>query len=64
MIRKLSRRPVLGLVIGFFITLNLAIGAQAGAAGLQDGLCQDDEGGELVECCTFCLFFCHCSIID
>ena len=50
------------LVISGAILVNLVIAADHASAGFKNGLCSDGEGGA-VACCTYCVFFCECTVI-
>jgi hypothetical protein len=54
--REWTRRNFL---IVLFILANIAIAAPA-AAGWDDDFCQDGE--DVTQCCTGCIFFCSCTL--
>ncbi len=53
------RRLFHGLMCCCLVAINLAIASPA-QADLTDDICWDE--GQPYECCTFCVFFCSCSI--
>jgi len=44
-----------------FLLLNLGMAAPLKAVWLDDAMCETPRGGA-AHCCTFCVFFCRCTL--
>ncbi len=61
--RKGMKARVIGWVLVFvFLLLNIGIGAPLQARWLDDAVCESPGGG-YEHCCSFCVFFCDCTIM-
>lgn len=60
--RKGMKSRVTGWVLVFvFLLLNIGIGRPLKAMWLDDAMCETPMGGA-EHCCSFCVFFCECTL--
>jgi hypothetical protein len=57
--RLLSNLARPWVIIALTILANLAI-PSASQADWDNDVCTDPQTGNIIPCCTYCIFFCHC----